>query len=133
MQRLISKHKQELRRLRGLHEAELQQAEERAAQRQLRQVEELRVRLEQEKEELGRQERERARQRWASGWALGWAGLPRRNPLQGVTRLVVEGHVRPCPLGGQQCPVGLPDPMVPWASLRGCWAEVVAEVAEQAP
>ncbi|XP_040845306.1 centrosomal protein of 131 kDa [Ochotona curzoniae] len=64
VQRLISKHKQELRRLRGLHEAELQQAEERAAQRQLRQVEELRVRLEQEKEELGRQERERARQRF---------------------------------------------------------------------
>lgn len=64
VQKLIARHKQELRRLRSLHEAELQRAEERAAQRCLRQAEELRERLEQEKAELGQRERERARQRF---------------------------------------------------------------------
>lgn len=64
IQRLIAKHKQEVRRLRGLHEAELQQREEQAAQRHLRQAEELREQLEREKEALGRQERDRAQQRF---------------------------------------------------------------------
>ncbi|KAK7803091.1 hypothetical protein U0070_001914 [Myodes glareolus] len=63
IQKLIAKHKQEVRRLRGLHEAELQQRDEQAAQRQLRQTEELREHLEREKEALGKQERERAQQR----------------------------------------------------------------------
>lgn len=63
IQKLIAKHKQEVRRLRGLHEAELQQRDEQAAQRQLRQAEELREHLEREKEALGKQERERAQQR----------------------------------------------------------------------
>ncbi|XP_062058568.1 LOW QUALITY PROTEIN: centrosomal protein of 131 kDa-like [Lepus europaeus] len=64
VQKLIARHKQELRRLRSLHEAELQRAEERAAQRCLCQAGELRERLEQEKAELGQWERERAQQRF---------------------------------------------------------------------
>ncbi|XP_041502407.1 centrosomal protein of 131 kDa-like [Microtus oregoni] len=64
IQKLIAKHKQEVRRLRGLHEAELLQRDEQAAQRHLRQAEELREHLEREKEALGKQERERAQQRF---------------------------------------------------------------------
>nr|KAF6455314.1 centrosomal protein 131 [Rousettus aegyptiacus] len=63
IQKLIAKHKQEVKRLRSLHAAELQQAEERAAQRYGRQAEALREQLEREKEALGQQERERAQQR----------------------------------------------------------------------
>lgn len=63
IQKLIAKHKQEVRRLRSLHEAELQQREEQATQRHLRQSEELREHLEREREVLGQQERERAQQR----------------------------------------------------------------------
>uniref|UniRef100_F6PN99 Centrosomal protein 131 n=1 Tax=Callithrix jacchus TaxID=9483 RepID=F6PN99_CALJA len=63
IQKLIARHKQELRRLKSLHEAELLQSDERASQRCLRQAEELREQLEREKEALGQQERERARQR----------------------------------------------------------------------
>ncbi|XP_053426155.1 centrosomal protein of 131 kDa isoform X2 [Nycticebus coucang] len=75
IQKLISKHKQELRKLKGLHEAELLQVDERASQRYLRQAAELREQLEQEKEALGQQERERARQRFEQHleqeqWAL---------------------------------------------------------------
>lgn len=54
IQKLIAKHKQEVKKLRNLHAAELLQADERAAQRCGRQVEALREQLE--------QERERARQ-----------------------------------------------------------------------
>ncbi|XP_075845993.1 centrosomal protein of 131 kDa isoform X1 [Microtus pennsylvanicus] len=64
IQKLIAKHKQEVRRLRGLHEAELLQRDEQAAQRHLRQAEELREHLERGKEALGKQERERAQQRF---------------------------------------------------------------------
>ncbi|XP_052513695.1 centrosomal protein of 131 kDa isoform X4 [Budorcas taxicolor] len=66
IQKLIAKHKQEVKKLKGLHAAELQQAEERAAQHYGRQAEELREHLEREKEALGRQEWERAQQRWGS-------------------------------------------------------------------
>ncbi|XP_061611324.1 centrosomal protein of 131 kDa isoform X10 [Phyllopteryx taeniolatus] len=61
IQKLISKHKQELKKLRALHEAELLQAEERGAERCARQCEELRQQLESEKEERCREERESAR------------------------------------------------------------------------
>ncbi|XP_029934004.1 centrosomal protein of 131 kDa isoform X1 [Myripristis murdjan] len=64
IQKLISKHKQELKRLRVLHEAELLQADERAAQRYVRQCEELRQQLEREKEEQCQRERELAKQRY---------------------------------------------------------------------
>ncbi|KAK2112308.1 hypothetical protein P7K49_012055 [Saguinus oedipus] len=77
IQKLIARHKQELRRLKSLHEAELLQLDERASQRCLRQAEELREQMEREKEALGQQERERARQRIREDWrhlALGALG-----------------------------------------------------------
>ncbi|KAM8947487.1 centrosomal protein of 131 kDa isoform 2-T2 [Pelodytes ibericus] len=64
IQRLISKHKQEIRKLKALHEAELLQSDERAALRYVRQAEELRQNLEREKEELSQRERELAKQRY---------------------------------------------------------------------
>ncbi|XP_032851610.2 centrosomal protein of 131 kDa isoform X2 [Tyto alba] len=63
IQKLIAKHRQDIRKLKMLHEAELLQSDERAAQRYGRQAEELRGLLEQEKEEQSQRERERARQR----------------------------------------------------------------------
>ena len=63
IQKLITKHKQEVKKLKSLHAVELLQADERAAQRYGRQAEELREHLEREKEALGRQEWERAQQR----------------------------------------------------------------------
>lgn len=63
IQKLIAKHKQEVKKLKSLHAVELLQADERAAQRYGRQAEELREHLEREKEALGRQEWERAQQR----------------------------------------------------------------------
>lgn len=65
IQKLISKHKQELKKLRTLHEAELLQADDRAAHRYVRQCEELRQQLEREKEEQCHKERELAKQRLA--------------------------------------------------------------------
>uniref|UniRef100_A0A8C2GPY0 5-azacytidine-induced protein 1 n=1 Tax=Cyprinus carpio TaxID=7962 RepID=A0A8C2GPY0_CYPCA len=62
IQKLISKHKQELKKLRVLHEAELLQADERAAQRYVRQTEELRQQLERERDEQCQRERELAKQ-----------------------------------------------------------------------
>jgi len=67
IQKLISRHKQELKKLRTLHEAELLQADDRVAQRYVRQCEELRLQLEREKEEQCHRERELAKQRWARG------------------------------------------------------------------
>lgn len=70
IQKLIARHKQEVKKLKSVHEAELLQADARAAQRCARQVEELREQLEREKEALGQQERERAQQRWVP-WTRG--------------------------------------------------------------
>nr|XP_056714692.1 centrosomal protein of 131 kDa isoform X2 [Euleptes europaea] len=64
IQKLIAKHKQEIKKLKALHEAELLQSDERAAQRYVRQAEELKEMLEHEKEEQGQRERELARQRY---------------------------------------------------------------------
>ncbi|XP_077689204.1 centrosomal protein of 131 kDa isoform X7 [Eretmochelys imbricata] len=64
IQKLIAKHKQEIKKLKMLHEAELLQSDERAAQRYIRQTEELREVLEREKEEQGQRERELARKRY---------------------------------------------------------------------
>lgn len=64
IQKLIAKHKQEIKKLKTLHEAELLQSDERAAQRYLRQTEELRALLEREQEEQSQRERELARQRY---------------------------------------------------------------------
>nr|XP_023672757.1 centrosomal protein of 131 kDa [Paramormyrops kingsleyae] len=64
IQNLLSKQKQELSRLRALHQAELLQADERAAQRYVRQSEELRAQLERERDECCQRERELAKQRF---------------------------------------------------------------------
>ncbi|XP_066470551.1 centrosomal protein of 131 kDa isoform X2 [Tiliqua scincoides] len=64
IQKLIAKHKLEIKKLKALHEVELQQSDERAAQRYVRHTEELREMLEHEKEEQGQRERELARQRY---------------------------------------------------------------------
>ncbi|XP_033963540.1 centrosomal protein of 131 kDa isoform X2 [Pseudochaenichthys georgianus] len=64
IQKLISKHKQELKKLRTLHEAELLQADDRAAQHYVRQCEELRQQLERDKEEQCQRERDLAKQRY---------------------------------------------------------------------
>ncbi|NXY78931.1 CP131 protein, partial [Glareola pratincola] len=63
IQKLIAKHRQDIRKLKMLHEAELLQSDERAAQRYGRQAEELRDLLEREKEEQSQRERELARRR----------------------------------------------------------------------
>ncbi|NXO04982.1 CP131 protein, partial [Rhinopomastus cyanomelas] len=63
IQKLIAKHKQDIRKLKMLHEAELLQSDERAAQRYGQQAQELRGLLEREKEEQSQRERELARQR----------------------------------------------------------------------
>ncbi|XP_061565059.1 centrosomal protein of 131 kDa [Cololabis saira] len=64
IQKLICKHKQELQKLRTLHEADLLQADERAARRYVQQTEELRCQLEREREEQSQREREQAKQRF---------------------------------------------------------------------
>ncbi|KAL2297844.1 hypothetical protein Nmel_016409 [Mimus melanotis] len=63
IQKLLAKHREDIRQLKLLHEAELLQSDERAALRYGRQAQELRGLLEREKEEQSQQERERARQR----------------------------------------------------------------------
>ncbi|XP_039937400.1 centrosomal protein of 131 kDa [Hirundo rustica] len=63
IQKLVAKHREDIRQLKLLHEAELLRSDERAAQRYGRQAQELRGLLEREKEEQSQRERERARQR----------------------------------------------------------------------
>ncbi|NXR80281.1 CP131 protein, partial [Pycnonotus jocosus] len=63
IQKLLAKHREDIRQLKLLHEAELLQSDERAAQRYGRQAQELRGLLEREREEQSQRERERARQR----------------------------------------------------------------------
>ncbi|XP_050175439.1 centrosomal protein of 131 kDa isoform X4 [Myiozetetes cayanensis] len=61
IQKLMAKHREDIRKLKLLHEAELLQSDERAAQRYGRQAEELRGLLERQKEEQSQQERARQR------------------------------------------------------------------------
>ena len=62
IQRLIAKHKQEMKKVKSLHEAELLEADERAGQRYIQMTEELRDQLAKEKEMACSRERELARQ-----------------------------------------------------------------------
>lgn len=73
IQKLLAKHREDIRQLKLLHEAELLQSDERAAQRYGRQAQELRGLLERQREEQSQRERERARQRCvtASGLSSG--------------------------------------------------------------
>ncbi|CAM9405457.1 unnamed protein product [Lampetra planeri] len=64
IQKLISKHKQELARLSGLHEAELQASDERAAKRYVQQIQELRAQLDKEKEAACQRERDVAQKHY---------------------------------------------------------------------
>ncbi|KAJ8377645.1 hypothetical protein AAFF_G00254900 [Aldrovandia affinis] len=64
IQKLISKQKAELKKLRVLHEAELLQADERAGLRYVQQTEELRLQLEREREQHCQREREQVQQRF---------------------------------------------------------------------
>uniref|UniRef100_U3KDN9 Centrosomal protein 131 n=1 Tax=Ficedula albicollis TaxID=59894 RepID=U3KDN9_FICAL len=63
IQKLLAKHREDIRQLKLLHEAELLQSDERAAQHYGRQAQELRGLLEREREEQSQRERERVRQR----------------------------------------------------------------------
>ncbi|KAM4890392.1 centrosomal protein of 131 kDa isoform 2-T2 [Sylvia borin] len=63
IQKLVAKHREDIRQLKLLHEAELLRSDERAAQHYGRQAQELRGLLERQKEEQSQRERERARQR----------------------------------------------------------------------
>lgn len=67
IQRLIAKHKSELKRLKSVHEAELLSAEEKASQRFVQQIEDLREQCAREKEAACAHERELARQRYIEG------------------------------------------------------------------
>ncbi|XP_013385942.1 centrosomal protein of 131 kDa-like [Lingula anatina] len=64
IQRLIAKHKQEMKKLKQIHEAELLNADERAGGRYVRMNEELREQLEREKDMACQRERELARDRY---------------------------------------------------------------------
>ncbi|XP_063265593.1 centrosomal protein of 131 kDa isoform X2 [Prinia subflava] len=63
IQKLLAKHREDIRQLKLLHEAELLRSDERAAQRYGRQAQELRGLLERQRDEQSQRERERARQR----------------------------------------------------------------------
>lgn len=67
IQKLISKHKTELTKMKTVHEAELLQADERAAQRYVRMTEDLRDQLEREKESAIARERDLAREKFEKG------------------------------------------------------------------
>ncbi|XP_014772133.1 centrosomal protein of 131 kDa-like [Octopus bimaculoides] len=64
IQRLIAKHKGEMNKVKQIHEAELLESDERAAQRYVKLTEELRSQLAKEKEEACSHERELAKQRY---------------------------------------------------------------------
>jgi 5-azacytidine-induced protein 1 len=64
IQALITKHKNELKKLKTIHDAELLQADERAAQRYIKITEELRENYEREKEASIQRERDLCKQRY---------------------------------------------------------------------
>lgn len=64
IQKLIAKHKAELKKLKSTHQAELLEADERAGRRYIQQIEELRDQLEREKESACSRERELSQQRY---------------------------------------------------------------------
>lgn len=64
IQKLISKHKNELSKTKAVHEAELLAADERAARRYIQMIDELRDQLEREKETAISRERDLAREKY---------------------------------------------------------------------
>ncbi len=70
IQRLIAKHKEEVRKLKNIQEAELLASDERAGQRYIQMTEQLRDQLAGEKEAACARERELARQTYVSSQSL---------------------------------------------------------------
>lgn len=64
IQKLIAKHKAEVKKIKSTHQAELLEADERAGRRYIQQIEELRDQLEREKENACARERELSQQRY---------------------------------------------------------------------
>ena len=64
IQRLIAKHKSDMNKVKQIHEAELLEADERAAQKYVKMTEELRDQLATEKEAACAREREMSKQRY---------------------------------------------------------------------
>ncbi|XP_065066186.1 centrosomal protein of 131 kDa-like isoform X2 [Rhopilema esculentum] len=64
IQKLIAKHKAEIKKLKAMHQGELLEADERAGRKYIRQIEELREQLEIEKDQAVQRERDIARQRY---------------------------------------------------------------------
>ena len=62
IQRLIAQHKTELKKIKSMHEEELLESDERASQRYVRQIEELRDQLASEKETACARERQLAKE-----------------------------------------------------------------------
>lgn len=64
IQALINKHKNEIKSMKAIHEAELMQSDERAAQRYIKITEELRENYERDKEAAIQRERDVSKQRY---------------------------------------------------------------------
>lgn len=73
IQRLIAKHKNEIKKIKQIHEAEILESDERAAQRYVRMTEELRDQLAKEKEAACARERELAKQRYTERSEMWWS------------------------------------------------------------
>ena len=72
IQRLIAQHKRELKKVKSIHEAELLESDERASQRYIRQIDELRDQLASEKEAACARERQLAKESYVSLVSLCW-------------------------------------------------------------
>jgi len=66
IQRLIAQHKSELKKVKSIHEAELLASDERASQRYVKLIEELRDQLANEKESACARERQLARESYVT-------------------------------------------------------------------
>lgn len=65
IQRLIAKHKAEIKKIKQLQEGDILESDERASHRYVKMMEELREQLEQEKEAACNRERQMAKERFA--------------------------------------------------------------------
>jgi len=64
IQKLIAKHKAEIKKIKAMHQGELLEADERAGRKYIKQIEDLREQLESEKDLAVQKERDAARQRY---------------------------------------------------------------------
>ncbi|XP_023794625.1 centrosomal protein of 131 kDa isoform X1 [Cyanistes caeruleus] len=107
IQKLVAKHREDIRQLKLLHEAELLQSDERAALHYGRQAQELRGLLEREKEEQSQRERERARQRCVTPGSalLGAHSSAQHQSAAGILIFAAPRGAAPCsaPASGGRC------------------------------